>query len=524
MKRRQINRFLLWGGTGLAASLTLRQWSDAQAVVPDNSELTTLMMPAKSETELLISTFLGNDQRCYYGQGVPTGLTLQHRFLLGTGVTNFQGSHRWSGAGWTGQPTLVRDREVLYLIIGAFNHELRKIRLPDFSVIWSYRFEDILKATATLYRDPTAPPEDQIVILQGSRLGVHRSPTSPVVPSLRAISFRTGKSLWQMNIPLTASYSRDHDGTPLYLGDRHAVFTAAENGMGYVLDGRVAATRQVQGLTQPTILAQVQLYQRDDVARQGGNLVTESSAARWQDHVYVTAGSGRVYGIDLKTRQIDWEYFVGTDMDGSPVIDRQGNLYCTVEKEYNAGFGGVLKLRPHQPQPVVWFLPTANARVASWLGGIIGSVALNDAYNPGGDRPRLFATLALDGYLYIGSQTQIVANKTVADPRLEAQYPTPLVPIRHKLVPSISTPIFTEGDRLIAAGYGGIYLFQLHFRPQSAATSTSLLNDHGEPFQLELEQLAVFGRHISFEATPIVWEGKVYIAARDGYLYCLAGA
>lgn len=521
MKRRQINRLLLWGNVGLAVSLTLRQWSEAQTLVPDDSEFQSLIMPAKPETELLIPTFLGNDQRCYYGQGIPKGLKLQHRFLLGTGVTNFQGLHRWSGAGWTGQPTLVRDRETLYLIMGAFNHELYKIRLPDFQVVWRYRFDDILKATATIYRDPNAPPEDQIVIVQGSRMGVNRSLTSPVVPSLRAISFRTGKPLWQMNIPLTDSYSRDHDGSPLYLGDRHEIFTAAENGIGYFLAADPRKTHSAQGLIQPTILHQVKLYQPADMARQGGNLVTESSAARWNDHLYVTAGSGRVYGIDLRTRKIDWQFLVGTDMDGSPVIDREGNLYCTLEKEYNPGLGGVLKLRPHQSQPVLWFLPTANARVVSWQGGIIGSVALNDAYNPAGDRPRLFATLALDGYLYIGSQTQVVPNKTVAGPRLEAQYPTPLVPIRRKLVPSISTPIFTEGDRLIAAGYGGIYLFQLHFRRQSQVTPSSLLNDHGEPFTLELEQLAVFGSHISFEATPIVWDGKVYIAARDGYLYCL---
>ncbi|WP_157768323.1 hypothetical protein [Parathermosynechococcus lividus] len=62
MKRRQINRFLLWGGTGLAAGLTLRQWSDAQAVIPDDSEFASLTMPAKPETELLIPVFLGNDQ------------------------------------------------------------------------------------------------------------------------------------------------------------------------------------------------------------------------------------------------------------------------------------------------------------------------------------------------------------------------------------------------------------------------------------------------------------------------------
>lgn len=97
-------------------------------------------------------------------------------------------------------------------------------------------------------------------------------------------------------------------------------------------------TRSAQGLIQPTILHQVKLYQPADMARQGGNLVTESSAARWNDHLYVTAGSGRVYGIDLRTRKIDWQFLVGTDMDGSPVIDREGNLYCTLEIAARDGY------------------------------------------------------------------------------------------------------------------------------------------------------------------------------------------
>ncbi len=527
MERRQFQQWLAYTSGGLGLSCLLSQCRTStppsQTVVAANSSKLP-ESPPEPETQLLISTFLGNNQRRYYGSGIPQGLKLQHKFLLGTGTSRVgRETKRWSGAGWTGQPTLVKDKGELYLIQGAYDHSLRKINLKDFSVAWRYLFDDIIKGTATIYQDSNATPENQIVIVQGSRMGLQRSLTTPVIPSLRAISFRTGKELWQMNIPLTASYSRDHDGSPIYLADQHQLFTGAENGMGYFLSGKVRASQAKQGINQPDIVAQVQLFDAQDKSRQGGNLVTESSAARWQNHLYIAAGSGHVYGIDLVRQKIDWDFFSGTDMDGSVVIAQDGMLFSTIEKEYNPGQGGVIKLNPRKaPQESVeWFLPTGNARVASWLGGIIGSVALNDEYNPGQVRPRLFATLALDGHLYVGSQNQVTA-KTIPGPRLKAQYPSPIIVAKHPVGASISTPIFTDGDRLIAAGYGGIYLFELVYTPVPPQTPQALGNAAGDYFRVSLKPMDHFGRGLSFEATPIVWEGKTYIAARDGYLYCLA--
>ncbi len=521
MQRYQFQQWLLGASGGLVSSLFLSQCqSDQPAPVLESSPTP----PPRPTVQLLISTFLGNDQRRFYGSGIPTGLKLQQKFLLGTGQTRVGADIRtWSGAGWTGQPTLVEDHEETYLIIGAYDHSLRKLNIKDFSQAWRVKFDDVIKGTATIYLDLQAPPENQIVIVQGSRMGFHRSLSSPVIPSLRAVSCRTGQDLWQLNIPLTASYSRDHDGSPLYLADTHQLLTVAENGLGYFLDADLSARESRQGLTQPEIIAQVQLFNNQDIQRQGGNLVTESSPARWQNHVYVAAGSGHIYGIDLIRQKIDWDFFIGTDLDGSVVISQDGKLFCTIEKEYNAGLGGVIKLSPRKSpsESVEWFLPTGNARVSSWQGGIIGSVALNDEYNPQQKRPRLWATQALDGYLYIGSQDQ-VTGKTVPGPRNKAQYPTPIIAVKQPHVASISTPIFTEGDGLVAAGYGGIYLYQLIYTPAEATTPQALRNATGDSFLVSLKLIDKFGPGISFEATPIVWRGKIYIAARDGYLYCLA--
>jgi len=64
--------------------------------------------------------------------------------------------------------------------------------------------------------------------------------------------------------------------------------------------------------------------------------------------------------------------------------------------------------------------------------------------------------------------------------------------------PSISTPVFVQ-DKLIAASYYGIWL---------------LIHDEENNF-------AVLDRFSTgFESTPIAWNRKIYIASRDGYLYC----
>ena len=78
-------------------------------------------------------------------------------------------------------------------------------------------------------------------------------------------------------------------------------------------------------------------------------------------------------------------------------------------------------------------------------------------------------------------------------------YPKPVQIFKYKVGPSISTPIFV-GDKLIAASYNGIHLFSF---------------DNEGNFKL-LDKLTA-----SFEATPIAVDGKIFIASRNGYLYCL---
>lgn len=485
------------------------------------ANLNTIQDALTPETELLLPTYLGNDRRRFYGRGIPKKLDLLYQFALGSGRTYLGGrSTVWTGAGWTGQPTLTKDQGRIYLTIGSFDHGLKKIDLETQELVWEYQFDDIIKGTATIYIDPTAEDENRVVILQGSRLSFLPPNSSKVASSFRAVSFRTGKELWRLSFRRTPSYSRDNDSSPIDLG-KGLLFNAGENSIGYFLNGSIGATQIKEGTSQPEILAEVQLYEAIDTQKYGGNLVTESSPTRLGDRLFISAGGGRIWGIDIETRQIVWRFLAGGDLDGSLAISDDNKLFCALERERIPGQGGVFKLDPNKPEneAVDWFFPTLNRNFSTWQGGVIGSVALNDEYRSP-EIPALFATNAIDGNLYVGSQHQITGVQ-VKDPFLQKTYNTPLIVWKQPIGASISTPIFTDGNRIVAAGYNGVYLFQLHFESVRSDTPNAVKNDKGEFYRVSAEQISHFKPGISFESTPIVWDGLVRICSRDGWMYTL---
>ncbi|MCS7074592.1 MAG: hypothetical protein NZ108_09010, partial [Bacteroidia bacterium] len=476
----------------------------------------------RNETQLLLPTFLGNDQRRFYGTGKPEGLAELDKILLGEGDTRL-GTNivTWYGAGWTGQPTIIRDQGKLYILMGSFDHSLRKISLDPFKEVWRYEFDDILKGTCTVYIDETASTENKIVILQGSRLGIKNYVYNPnICPSFRAISFRTGKELWRFNVKQTPSFSRDNDSSPILVSDS-VFFNACENGYGYFIHASASKTEKRDNLNQPTVLSELKLYDDVDVVKHHRNLVSEASPARWGEHLYLASGSGHIYGIHIPERKIVWDYPVGSDMDGTTAISIDGMLFCAIEKEFIPGSGGVLKLDPSKKaeEAEVWFLPTGDKKVSKWQGGVIGSVAINDEYREENE-PALFATHAIDGFLYIGSQHQVTGEK-VWCPRNKKKVDTPVIVAKIEVGSSISTPIFTDGNRLVSCGYKGVYLFEIIYEPVKPGTPNAVQNAKGDYFVVKVNQIARALKDVSIEATPIVWDGIVYVGCRDGYLHAL---
>ncbi len=448
--------------------------------------------------QIPISTFRGNEQRNYYGNHAPSRLDEIWKFNLGSGKSFAYGKmYVWTGAGWTGQPLLVKEDSATYLIQGAFDYHLRKINAETGKEVWRYKFDDILKGTGTIWKNMNAKNEEEkYIIMQGSRRG--EGIKGNTVSSFRAVSYLSGKELWRFNSRKTRSYSRDVDGSALTLGD--TAYIGLENGIFMVFDPNPTQASMREGMLQPKVIQELKLYDEKDIQTHGGNLVTESSPTYFNGRIYVTTGSGHVYGYNLKTKEIDWDFYIGADMDGSPAVTDDSCLIVTLEKEYIKGKGGTYKLDPSKApdDAVVWFYPTGNKSYFTWKGGIIGSAAVNDAYVDD-DANRISAFLGMDGYIHVVNH-QKLSNLTVPDHNNENSLPTPELVFKDYVGPGITSPIIVE-NRMVVATYQGLYLYEF---------------DENLNFKL-LDKMKG-----TFEASPIVWDKKVYIASNStGFLYCL---
>ncbi len=449
----------------------------------------------------IITTFLGNWQRNYYGSDAPDTLGLIWKHHLGTGETVISrrlGKKIWSGAGWTGQPLLVCEKGELFLIQGAYDHHLKKIEAETGKLVWQYKFDDVIKGTGTIWVNETPDTaENSLVILQGSRLGVGNFLDSKHIPSYRAISYFTGKELWRFDQKWTSSYSRDVDGSALILND--TAYIGFENSIFTVFDPDYMNADTINGMLQPKIFEEHKLYNANDVYSHKNNIVTESSPAILGDRIYVASGAGHVWGYNLKSRTLDWDFFIGSDIDGSAVITCDSCVLVSVERQYIKGKGGAFKLNPAKvpKEAVEWYFPVENKDFNGWEGGIIGSIGINDSYI-NKDSTHLAAFVGIDGYLYVVDHNSIDTLQKVLGPDSLSLYPTPKLIYKEKVGPSISTPIFTQ-NRLIVAGYWGISIYEY------SSNNKFILLDK---------------KSGSFESTPIVYQNKIYIASRDGYLYC----
>lgn len=454
------------------------------------------------DLKILNASFLHNSMRNYYGDSAPSQLNILWRHKLGQGTTKIGTETKiWKGAGWTGQPLLVVENGKKYLIQGAYDHHLKKIDAATGKLIWQYKFDDVIKGTGSLWINTQADSlHNFCIILQGSRAG--KSTYASRIDSYRAISYFTGQELWRLNSARTASYSRDVDASALLLGD--TAYIGLENGIFVSFNPNPQLASVRNKLLQPHIYKDTDtLYLKEDIASHGGNLVTESSPVLLHNRIYIASGSGHIWGYNLSNQQIEWDYKVGSDIDGTPVVTQDDCLLVAIEKQHIKGSGGVLKIDPSYPpeKAVQWFFPTRNKGFSSWEGGVIGSVAVNYHYKKKGD-PNIAVFTSIDGFMHVLDTDRLASPRLMASYDSISYFPQPKVLYKHYVGPSISTPLIVQ-NKIIAATYKGIYLFEFN-----------------DSMQIKLKEKI----KIRCESTPLVDSGKLYIASRNGYLYCLGQA
>jgi outer membrane protein assembly factor BamB len=481
---------------------------------------------AENSPVKVASLFGGATRNGHAAARAPDGLQLAWKVDLGRGRTRSKSDDRlvfWRGTGWTGQPTVVVDEGRTWLLLGAYDHNLHKIDASTGEIAWEAPWPDVMKATNTVVADPRAPSSaKRAIVVSGSRRGWDKAVGDKGITPLRAVSFDTGQELWRLPVPKTANYSQDVDSSPLWY--KGALYCAVESGYVYKLDP--FKTRSVDGLTLPVVLARSpRLYTAADAKAHpdagGANVAIEASPSALGDRIFITSGSGHIYGLDRRSLEVVWDFKTGSDIDGTPVVTRDGHLLVTIEKQYISAPAGIYELDPSKPpaESVVWYSPLPARGMGEWKGGSVGSAATNDVGNDG-SRPRLAAFTGVDGSVRVVSR-DVMTERRVIGPGPGGEAPVPRQVFSDAIGGSISSPVFA-GDRMVSVGFDRkVHLYGFTFSEAPGDDPRALPSPDGRFWTIKVHEIDSYKTGGSLESVPLVYRGRIYVGCRDGFLYCL---
>jgi outer membrane protein assembly factor BamB len=232
-------------------------------------------------------------------------------------------------------------------------------------------------------------------------------------------------------------------------------------------------------------------YNDDLLSKSGRNVSIESSVAVFEQRVYFTNSGGRIVGVDVSdvrngVAPIVFDFYAGGDIDASPAIDAEGNLYVSIEHEpsqmgaaekaRNLEVGQLIKLDPYTDgDPLVWGVDLTvpgTADSGSWASPALHSGVVYTNTHQG-------ELIAVDG-----ETGEVVWSDEVG-------------------FHSWSSPSVV-GDVLVTATcLGDVRAYSLA-DPRSPVKMWSV--DLGGS---------------CLESTPAIWDGRIYLGSRDGFLRAL---
>jgi len=420
--------------------------------------------------------FRGNPTHTYYGQGpVPRDPKLLWRFPSKPmcSESSVAGESKiWCGTGWTGQPVIWdRPDGSSEVIVGAFDRAVHFIDLetgkrtrPDFMT------GDIIKGSVSL--DPDGDP----LLYFGSRDNKLR---------IVALDRKRPKEMWHLNANFVPGiWNNDWDGNPVVLND--ILYEGGEN--GYLFAFRLHRDYDRAGLirVRPELLVAIRGWNEELLRKVGDrNVSIENSVAIYKDRLYFANSAGRVVGVDISNvhagqAPIVFDFWMGDDIDASIVIDEEGMLYVSAELERylprSDELGQLVKLNPYKPKdPLIWGLKIPPA-LDDFKGGLWSTPALDD------------------DVLYITTHSGLLAVVDRNSGRmLFTDYLGP-----H----AWSSPVLIDENLIVTTCKGEIRNYSVE-----------------DPARPILQWTVKIPTEACIESTPAVWNGRIVVGARDGYIY-----
>ena len=426
--------------------------------------------------------FRGNPSRTFYGEGpVPSRPRVLWRFpaerpMCAVSTTGRE-AKRWCGTGWTGQPVVVEREHGEEVIVGAYD---RAIHFLDAATGRERRRPfvtgDIIKGSVTL--DPDGFP----LLYSGSRDNYFR---------IIALDRDPPRELWSLSAldaprPL---WNDDWDANAIVLGDY--LFEGGENSWFYVVRLNRGYDDQGRVTIAPRVVLRFPSFDDSLLADLGDHEVSvESSPAVFGYRVYLANSGGLVSGLDIEGLARDssvvrrvFRYWTGDDVDASIVLDEEGSLYVASElqraSERGRFVGQLVKLDPRRREdPRVWGLSIPPGR-GDTLGGV-------------------WATPALFGKtLFVPTN----AGRLLAVDRDSGTVRWSMTLAPH----AWSSPAVVDSTLVVADCGGTIRAMDLRGSEVPPPVR----------WQLQLRGAPCI------ESTPAVWRGRIFVGARDGYVYAI---
>ena len=467
----------------------------ASAATTPTSTTTSTTEPFVARTDVLVDpasfgrqyspsvpgvlTFRGNPTRSFYGTGpmpreVPQVLWKYPDSAMCGTSSEYGNMRTWCGTGWTGQPAVFERDGRTWVVFGAYDYKVHFVdAATGADIIPPFATDDLAKGNVTV--DPDGYP----LVYAGSRDNY-----------LRIIAFDGSepRELWKLNGRTDdRMHNDDWDAAPLVVNDHliegseNSWFYGIKLNRGYGSDGRVTVD--------PALAFRQQGWDEQLVSDLGTKdpkrVSLEASVSISGDTAWLNSSGGLVQGWDLSSLRTGvgsvnrtFRYWTGDDSDASIVPDADGFLYVGVEVDRNTrraqAVGQLLKLDPRQPDnPVVWSIDVNNGPDSgTWATPIVvGDIVIWNT-KPG----KVYGIDRTTG--------QILWKVAVQ-------------------APVLSSPVVVDGVLVQADGAGTLHAFDI----------SNLRTEPIPLWQLEL------GANI--ESTPAVWNGRIYVGNRDGYVYCI---
>jgi outer membrane protein assembly factor BamB len=348
-----------------------------------------------------------------------------------------------------------------------------------------YDMGDIIKGTITI--DPDGYP----LLYAGSRDPRFR---------ILATDGDEVREVWSLHAKaVEGMWNDDWDSNPvviddmLYVGGENSWWFAIKLNRGYDADGMVTVA--------PEVVYQMPAWTDELYDLLGRQHSVENSTAIFGQKAYFATSGGRVVGVDISdiengNAEVFFDFWMGDDIDSTILIDREGFIYVVAHADHEKTNNTAAR-RVREVGQLVKLDTSIPATSLSSLDPIVWSLDIPAAR---GQDTGAWATPALheDGLIFVAADSGDL---------LAVDTDTGLVVWEDFLGTNAwSSPLIVDDTLLVITN--------------CLSTERGLraydLEDPLSPREMWETTITEGG---CIEATPAVWNGRVYIGSRDGFLY-----